>query len=180
MTDSDSLLRPWFYRIVYATLVMVLLILALVPAGPAHTRVPGPDLMICLTAAWAVRRPEYVPPLLVGAMLLLADFLLQRPPGLWAAIAVVLTLYLRSQSMRLRELPFLSEWVLATAALLAAFLAYRVLLFVTVTPAPPAGPAAFHAAMTLLCYPPVAFLSSHVMRVRKLAPHETDMVGRWR
>ena len=43
----------------------------------------GPDLLIAFAFAWSLRRPEYVPSLLLALLFLLADLLLQRPPGLW-------------------------------------------------------------------------------------------------
>ena len=50
----------------------------LLPLDPGPGRFPGPDVMLLLTIAWLLRRPEAVPLALVAVLFLLADFLLQR------------------------------------------------------------------------------------------------------
>ena len=61
---------------------------ALLDHGTQRT-VIGPDLLIAFALAWSLRRPEYVPTLLLAILFLLGDLLLQRPPGLWALLALL-------------------------------------------------------------------------------------------
>jgi hypothetical protein len=56
--------------------------------------------MLALTFAWVLRRPEFVPPLLIAAMILLGDLMFHRPPGLWAALVLVTAETLRVRDIR--------------------------------------------------------------------------------
>ncbi|MCX8955699.1 rod shape-determining protein MreD, partial [Ruegeria sp. NA] len=69
------------------------------------------DVLIALTFAWVLRRPDYVPTVLVALVMLMADFLLQRPPGLLAAPTVVGSAYLRSAALGMRDAGFAGEWM---------------------------------------------------------------------
>lgn len=169
--------RIWTLRAAYTGLTLAVIVLSLVPVGPGYLRLPGPDLMICLTAAITLRRPELTPLPLVAALFLLADFVLDRPPGLWAALAVGMVHVLRAQVIRVRELPFLSEWGIFTLTFAGAVLAERVLLFATFSPVQPLPPVLAFAAITALIYPAVVLFTNLGLRLRKVAPGETDMLG---
>jgi len=41
----------------------------ILPLSTEPGSVPGPDVVLCLTFAWVLRRPEYVPALLIAAVL---------------------------------------------------------------------------------------------------------------
>ena len=73
----------------------------------------GPDLMLAFTFAWVLRRPDYVPVLLIAAIFLLEDMLLMRPPGLWTADRADRDRDpARSREPRPREMPFMAEWAM--------------------------------------------------------------------
>ncbi len=56
----------WLCRALFAVLAAVLLFLRLLPLGSVAGGWPGPDLLMCLTFAWVLRRPDYVPALLIA------------------------------------------------------------------------------------------------------------------
>ena len=63
-------------------------IFLLLPLQTTPRSLAGPDLLLAFAVAWCLRRPEFVPPLALALAFLLADLLLQRPPGLWALLAL--------------------------------------------------------------------------------------------
>ena len=99
MNELTSTRHVWSYRAVFLLLCAVIITFKLLPLGLNDQGLPGPDLLLALTLAWVLRQPAVVP---IGSILvefLLADFLFQRPPGLWT-ILVILT----SESLRRRPL----------------------------------------------------------------------------
>ena len=176
MTDTAAT-RIWVWRAAYTGLALGVMVLSLVPVGPGHLRLPAPDLLFCLTAAITLRRPELAPLPLVVALFLLADFVLNRPPGLWTAVVVGMVHVLRAQVIRVRELPFLSEWSIFALVLAGGVLVERVILFATFTPVQPLPPVLLFAAMTALVYPPVVLFTNLGLRLRKVALGEANMLG---
>ena len=73
----------------YVAAALVIVMAGLLPLGPGWVRWTGPDLLLALTFAWVLRRPDQAPVLLVAAVFLLADLLTLRPPGLRAARSVM-------------------------------------------------------------------------------------------
>ncbi|MEQ6250588.1 rod shape-determining protein MreD [Sulfitobacter sp. HNIBRBA3233] len=137
----------------------------------------APDLLICFAFAWSLRRPEYVPAVSLALVFLLADLLLQRPPGLWALMALLACENLKSRGRALRDGTFGAEW-LAVALLLAMLLIANriVLIFLLVTP-PPLGLNLIEFGVTVAIYPLVVAVTHWLMGVRKSAPGELDALG---
>ena len=172
-------------RLVYIVLWLGLIFLHLLPLGmvrPSPLSSPsllesiwaGPDLHLAITFAWELRRPEYVPPLLIAGTFLMSDLLLQRPPGLWAALALLGSEALRSRARALRDLTFPMEWLNVTTTLIAIFLGYRIILGVMMVEAGPLSLTLVQAIATIAVYPVVVVLSQVLFGVRKLAPGDID------
>ncbi len=137
----------------------------------------GPDLLIAFAFAWSLRRPEYVPSLLLALVFLLADLLLQRPPGLWAMLALLASERLKARSRSLRDATFGAEWI-AVAVLLAGILIInRIVLSLLLVPAPQLQLSLLELGVTILVYPAVVFITRSVMGVRRAAPGELDTLG---
>ena len=81
--------RIWGMRGMFLALALVLIFIKLLPLDFQPRVWAGPDLLVALTFAWVLRRPEFVPALTVGLVFLLADLLFLRPPGLFAALMVL-------------------------------------------------------------------------------------------
>ena len=166
----------WTYRLIFGGLAAAVTFLALLPVGTGEGGIPGPELMVCLVAAWVLRRPDYVPVWLLLGVLLLDDALLMRPLGLWTLIVLVVSEYLRRRADPTQAISFGAEAALVSACIAAAFAANQLALLMLLAPAPPLLGQAMQAVATIAFYPPVA-LFSRLIGVRRLAPGELDSLG---
>lgn len=169
--------RLWMYRILYLLVATAVIFFRLLPLDLSAGRWPGPDLLVVFAFAWVMRRPAYVPVLLVGAIFLTADMLFLRPPGLWAALGVLGLEFLRSREHLSRDLPFLVEWMMVSGVLISMTLAYRLILVIFVVNQPSFGLTLIQLIATLLSYPAAVAISRLVFSVRKIAPGEVDQLG---
>lgn len=169
--------RRWVMRALYVVVVTFLVFLQLLPFEHLPPKFAGPDLVMALTFAWAVRRPEYVPILLVAVVGVVLDLLLQRPPGLWAALMVIGTEALRNRSSALRSLSFVAEWASVAGTMLAVTLANRVVLTLLMVQQAPLGLSLMQLISTLLVYPAVVLVSYAIFRVRKRMAHDPEPGG---
>jgi rod shape-determining protein MreD len=168
----------WTFRGLFLALALLLLFMRLLPLGYAPGALPGPDLLICLILAWIVRRPDFLPMPLIMLVILVEDLILMRPPGLWTAIVVVATEFLRGRIALTRELNFLVEWALVSGVMLGMMLAYRLALGVAFVPQAPFGFAIVQVLWSIALYPLVVGLSRLVFDLRKPAMGEIDDFGR--
>jgi rod shape-determining protein MreD len=158
----------WVFRALFLALALFLLFIRLLPLGNAPGSLPGPDLLLCLILAWVIRRPEFLPMPLILGVILIEDLILMRPPGLWTAIVVLATEFLRGRVALTRELNFLVEWMLISGVMLGMMLAYRLAL----------GLAFVQFLWSIALYPLVVGLSHLVLDLRKPAMGEVDSFGR--
>ena len=107
-----TLWHIWGFRIGYVLLALGYISYQLLPLGPAEGLLVAPDLLLALTIAWLLRQPSVVPIGLIALVFLLADFLLQRPPGLLTAITLLVTEFLKFRRIPITEFNFLIEWSL--------------------------------------------------------------------
>lgn len=169
--------RVWTMRGVYICICLGILLLELLPLQTEPRKFAGPDLILLMTFTFAVRRPEFVPAWAVGLTLLLADFLLHRPPGLMAGLTVVASEALRARSDNLRTLPFSVEWLTAAIATLGVLIGYRIVLAIFVIPQAPLLLASSQMVSTALAYPLFVLGSVALFGVRRVAPGEVDTMG---
>ncbi|MBB3994771.1 rod shape-determining protein MreD [Sulfitobacter undariae] len=137
----------------------------------------GPDLLISFAFAWSLRRPEYVPMLVLACVFLLSDLLLQRPPGLWAALALLSCENLRGRSRTLRDSTFGAEWLAVSILLVGILLMNRIVLSILLVTPPQLGLSLIELGMTIIVYPAVVFVTRSGMGVRRAAPGELDSMG---
>lgn len=169
--------RLWTMRIGFAFLVCVILFFHLLPLETTPRRWVGPDLLLGFACAWSLRRPEYVPSLALAGLFLLADLLLQRPPGLWAALAFLGCESLKRRARGLRDTGFASEWLSVCIVITGITVAYRAGLIITLVDLPPFGLTVFETVMTMLFYPVVVAITHGLMGVRKATPGDLDGSG---
>ncbi|MDG4647937.1 rod shape-determining protein MreD [Roseibacterium sp. SDUM158017] len=174
MSPATSSRHVWTYRIVFLALCAVLITMRLLPLGLGETGLPGPDLLLALTFAWLLRQPAVVPLVSIVAVFLLADFLFQRPPGLWTALAVLASESLRRRRLQMTEFPFLVEWGAIAGAVAGMVLAERVILWVLFIDPPSLGLSLTHGIVTVAIYPVVVAVSKFVFGLRKLGPAELE------
>ncbi len=168
----------WVFRALFVALALGLLFMRLLPLGHAPGTLPGPDVLLCLILAWVVRRPEFLPMPMILIVMLAEDLILMRPPGLWTAIVVLATEFLRNRVALTRELNFVVEWMLVAGVMLGMMLAYRLALAVAFVPQPAFGFAIVQYLWSIALYPLVVVLSRFVLDLRKPAMGEVDDFGR--
>ena len=176
--DNGFPLHLWLMRALYFGLCFLVILVHLLPLEITVSRVPAPDFMACLTLAWVLRRPEFVPLVLIAAVFLLADFFFLRPPGLYAALAVLGAEILRSRGEAFYEMPFSFEWVLVAVILTGMAVGNQVLHAVTLLEAPSLGLSLIQLILTIVAYPLVVVLSRSIFGVRRRHPGEIDVLGR--
>ena len=168
----------WLYRAIFLGLAAVLLFLKLLPLGSLAGDWPGPDLLLCLIFAWVVRRPDFLPVPLIAFVVLLEDLLLMRPPGLWTALVLLATEFIRSRAALTRELAFVTEWLLVGGVMFALLIAYRLAFAIAFVPQPGFGFALLQTLWSVLCYPVVVAAARFAFDLRKPATGEVDAYGR--
>lgn len=168
----------WLYRGIFVVLAMFILFVRLLPLGTVPGQLPGPDLLLCVMLAWVMRRPEYLPVLLITGIVFLEDVMLMRPLGLWTALVVLATEFLRSRAALTRELSFAVEWMLIAGLMIGLLLAYRLFFSVSFLPQPGFGFALTQTLWSILCYPVVVMISRATLDLRKPAMGELDARGR--
>ena len=164
--------RLWVGRGLFVLLSALVIFVRLLPIGHLPHGLPAPDLMLCFTAAWVLRRPEFLPAPLVAALFLLADLLFQRPPGLQALMVLVATEFLRSRTQRTRDTSFAFEWMTVAGVFLILTAALRLVHAVTFTPQPALAPAMVAVMLTILAYPLTVLASNLIFGVRRAAPRD--------
>jgi len=169
--------RIWLGRLVFLACTAFVVFLYLIPLRFSAGFLPRPDLLAGLVLAFVLRRPEFVPIWLIALVFFLADLLLLRPPGLWAAVMVGLCAFTRAQEYRLRELGFVFEWVFVAGVLFVAILLNRLILALAVVPQPEFGAVMFHYFVTVLTYPGVVFFCHFFLRLRKITPDQAIRFG---
>lgn len=169
MTDRVTLMR-WAFWGLLVVISAGLLFVKLLPLDLSAGRFPGPDIFFAFVMAWMLRRPDYVPILLVATLIFLTDLLYQDIPAVGAMMAVIGLEVLRRREAGLREQPFLVEWGVVSAVLLAMLLGERILLVVFFVEQIPFGRALLQFVTTVAIYPVVVFISVFVLGVEKLQP----------
>lgn len=187
--------QVWLHRILFVAIALALLFWRLLPLPLADraacapdasfclaqvwlARMPGPDLLLCIIFAWTTRRPDYLPVLLIAVVLLLEDMLLMRPPGLWTALVLLASEFVRGRVALTRELNFAVEWLVVTGLMLAIVVIYRLVFAMVLLPQTGIGFALMQLFWSALCYPVVVYLSRVVLDLHKPAMGEVDAFGR--
>jgi rod shape-determining protein MreD len=174
---TDGGLRSWSGGLAYAALAAVLLAAPLLPLGAVPRGWAAPDVLLAVTLGWAARRPDTLPVLLVGGVFLLADLLFQRPPGLYTALVIVATEWLRRRSQGLRKGGFLAEWVAVAGTAAAVEVVNRLFLGAAMTPQAPLGLTLIQVLLTIALYPAIAGLARAGMGLRRPLQGEVDARG---
>lgn len=167
----------WTMRICFVALCVAIVFFHLIPLDTVPRRWAPPDLMLAFTFAWVLRRPDYLPVLLIAFVMLMADLMFHRPPGLWALCVVLGAEYLKYRTYAPGETGFASEWAAVCIVIIAITLGYRLILGLTLVPTPALGLSMVQMVLTILVYPLVVLVTQIVMGVRKLAPGDQGALG---
>lgn len=177
MVDGATL-AIWLHRALFVAVALMLLFLRLLPLGSLAGGLPGPDVLLCVVFAWTMRRPDYLPVLLIALVVLLEDMILMRPPGLWTALVILGSEFVRARVALTRELNFGVEWILVAGLMIGMLLAYRLIFATVLLPQPGFGFAMVQVLWSIAFYPVVVFVSRYVLDLYKPAMGEIDSYGR--
>ncbi len=161
--------------VLYAVMTVGFLLIKTLPLEVGASHWPGPELVLVFAMAWVLRRPDFLPIWLVVPILLLADFVLMRPPGLWAAFSILAIEFLRSRTAAAREWPFTLEWGITTAILTLMVLGNRLILAIFSVPQVPLGLDLQQLLSSAAAYPVVVFLSVRFLRLRRPLTTEASL-----
>lgn len=172
--NEQSAARQVGMRFLFALIVCAILFFSLLPLETSPRPWVGPDFILLFALAWSARRPDHVPTVSLAGLFLLADLLLFRPPGLWAALALVACENMKTRSRTLRDGNFLNEWLTVCALIALVAFGYRAVMFVTLLDPPPFGLSVFEVFMTMIFYPLVAAVTHGLFGVRHSAPGDLE------
>lgn len=175
---DSGLLKLWGMRFLFVLIAMVVLFFHLLPLNPAPSQWAGPDVLVAMVFAWAIRRPDYVPILLVAAVMLLADMVLQRPPGLWSVLVVCASEWLKSRERRQRETTFVLEWLTFAGTFIVITILYRAVMMILILAPGTLTLSLVQVVVTIAVYPVVVVVSYFLFGVRRSAPGDMDRLGR--
>lgn len=164
----------WGYRAIYIFFGLSVIFYRILPLQTGTPGLPGPDFILCLTMAWVLRQPGSAPLSLILFLFLLSDFLLQRPPGLWTALAVLGTEFLRNRRAGIAETPFLFEWGVVAGVVLAMVVGQRIVLWILATEQPSLGLSLMEGLATIVIYPLVVLISKYLLGMDKLPAIDTE------
>lgn len=169
--------RTWLMRGAFLGLALLIMFFQLIPLDTVPRRWAPPDLLIGFAFAWVLRRPDYVPVLSIAAVMLMADLLFGRPPGLMALLVVLGCEYLRGRAAGLGETGFVGEWIAVCLTLLGITVLNRLVLGILAVQQAPLVLSLIQMAVTMLSYPVLAFVTQTLMGVRKPAPGNAGALG---
>lgn len=172
-----SITGVWLMRGAYLGLALVIIFFHLIPLETVPRRWAPPDFLMAFTFAWVLRRPEYAPVLCIAVVMLTADLMFQRPPGLLAVLVVIGAEYLKNRAAHAREPNFLAEWANVALVVLAIGLINRLVLVLLLVPLPPLSLHLIQSLLTVAVYPLCVFLTRTVMGVRRPSTGDPDALG---
>ncbi|QBY02481.1 rod shape-determining protein MreD [Rhodophyticola sp. CCM32] len=167
----------WTYRLLYLALSLVVIAYKLLPLSLGSIGLPSPDILLALTLAWLMRQPAVVPMGAIILVFLLADFLFQRPPGLWTLLVLLTSESLRRRRAQMTEFPFLVEWSAFAGAVFTLLILNRVALWVLMVNQTTLGLTLVHGIVTVAIYPVVVAVSKFLFGLRKLGPIDSDVAA---
>lgn len=168
---SEGSLSP-LHMLVLSSLCLGLTLFHLIPLGIGSGARVLPDAMLALLACWSVRRPQDLPLVLLAGLLLMADFLLARPVGLWALMSLLILEVLGGQREAMRDRSFVFEWGSFALALAAGLMLQSLILQLALVERPAGTLTLRMFAVTVAAYPVVTVLLHYVLRVRSPKPVE--------
>lgn len=162
--DRDLLHLLWV-RFLFLGLTLLFLCLHLLPHNASSRYLIAPDILTILTFAWMIRRPDAITPLLIALCVLLADFLLQRPPGLWALLTILGMLFLRSRLHEMGRTGFWLEWLLVVLTIAVMILLNHAMFNITLLVAPDITLTLIQYILTILTYPIFVLITTYGFRI---------------
>ena len=159
--------RILIYRIIFVMISTFLILANLMPLQTTPQSWPWPNILLLLVFCWSLREPNFVPiPLIIGVVLL-QDFLLNRPPGLFSGISVIILIWIKAITSSSDDKSFLAEWVRVSLAFAAISLIYHVILSFSFVNTIELRITLIQTIFNISTYPFVVLVSHYVFRVKR-------------
>lgn len=165
--ENFALLRLWIMRAGFLALCLLIMFFHLLPLDTVPRRWAPPDLLIAFSLAWVLRRPDLAPMLSIALVILLADLLFHRPPGLLAIFVLLGAHFLQNRLAGPGETGFAGEWIAVSVVVIGITLGYRLSLTIFAVEQAPLALSLFQMTLTIVVYPFVVLLTEWVMGVRR-------------
>lgn len=160
------ILKSLIYPILFVLIVFVLIFIKVLPLNTVPKEWTAPDLLLCVTLVWCLRNPIRAPIILLAALFLLQDIILQRPIGLFSAVATLMCEWAKCQALRAEEFPFVIEWVTAAIAMIAIFILVQSIASLSMITKPSMWVFGKELIFTILAYPLVTLLCRYGLGLR--------------
>ena len=160
------ILKSLIYPILFVLIVFVLIFIKVLPLNTVPKEWTAPDLLLCVTLVWCLRNPTRAPIILLAALFLLQDIILQRPIGLFSAVATLMCEWAKCQALRAEEFPFVIEWVTAAIAMIAIFILVQSIASLSMITKPSMWVFGKELIFTILAYPLVTLLCRYGLGLR--------------
>ena len=164
-------MTPFVRRLIYMSLFLTgsvcVILLGIIPFFVGVPRIPAPEVILCFSLVWVLRRPDYIPLGLAAGVFLAQDFLMGRPLGLSACLSVLALEFLRSRELIWREQPFLTEWLLVGIVVFAVFLSHAFVLALFSIPWASFGMIVLQSTLTVLIYPVAVVVSEAIFGITR-------------
>ena len=155
----------WFRMVLMAVLAMLAIYVESAPLGLSADAQPSPDLLLCVIAYWAIRRPGSTPMVLVFFLGLMRDLLTDVPVGAGALSLVLIAEALKHWRRSLARSAFLLEWLVVALAALAATVLHWGLVVLTLGQPPYLIELGNQCLYTAAAYPAVALVFRWLFRI---------------
>lgn len=137
----------------------------LAPLGLGPTATPSPDLLFCLIAYFAVRRPGSCPLPLIFGLGLVRDLITDTAVGAGALTLICAGEFLKLRGPGLRTQPFVIEWLVVGGMLAATLIGQWVLVLLVLAQPPYLSDLGRVWLVTMALYPALALVLRWFLRV---------------
>ena len=175
--DDLSPVQFWIRRTGFIAIGALLLVQALIPLDLTANRIPGPDVMYCVTMAYIVRRPQFAPLWAIVGVFFLRDVLSMAPLGIWTLLILASTELVRANLQAFREYFFGLEWLWITAIFGAMLLVQQIILSITLSFTPNFVDLLLQFLFTAALYPVIVAAMKYGFRIDRPAAGKTDARG---
>ncbi|WIY26410.1 rod shape-determining protein MreD [Parasedimentitalea psychrophila] len=174
---NTSPAHVWIMRAAFPALALLIMFFHLLPLDTVPRKWAPPDLLVASALAWSLRRPDYLPTVLLAVTLLLADLMFQRPPGLLALLVLLACEYLKPRALSHRDTGFAAEWLSVSLVLTAITVLNRMALALVGVQQAPFGLILIQMILTIAAYPLVVLVSQSILGVRRMSSTELETLG---
>ena len=166
MTLGELMSPARWLRIALMTTLSILAIYAeAAPLGLSAAAIHSPDLLLCVIAYWAIRRPGSTPVLIVFLLGLARDLLTDVPVGAGALSLVLVAEVLKHWRRAFSRTGFLLEWAAICAAAVGSSFLHWALVFLTLSQPPYLADLGQQCVFTIAVYPVIALVFRWLFRI---------------